>query len=85
MQASYPMRFFLSDLNNNNMYKSTLSIIGINPLRKLFLREILLFRNFIPEWYSDKIKYINLRDLNASINILNEGLKIYMNNELQSI
>ena len=61
--ASYPRRFFLSDLNNNNMYKSTLSIIGINPQRKLFLREILLFRNFIPEWYSDKIKYMNLRDL----------------------
>ena len=24
--------------NNNNMYKSTLSVIGINPVRKLFLR-----------------------------------------------
>ena len=61
--TSYPMRFYLSDLNNNNMYKSTLSVIGINPVRKLFLREILLFRNYIPEWYSEKIKYMNLRDL----------------------
>ena len=61
--TSYPMRFYLSDLNNNNMYKSTLSVVGINPNRKLFLREILLFRNFIPEWYSEKIKYMNLRDL----------------------
>ena len=63
VRTSYPMRFYLSDLNNNNMYKSTLSIININPERKLFLREILLFRNFIPDWYSEKIKYMNLRDL----------------------
>ena len=40
------MRFYLSDLNNNVMYKSTLSIKNINDERKLYLREILLFRNF---------------------------------------
>ena len=60
--TSYPMRFFLSDLNNNNMYKSKLSIININENKKLYLREILLFRNYIPIWYSEKIKYMNLRD-----------------------
>ena len=66
VKASYPMRFYLSDLNNNNMYKSKLSIINIdheNMGKKLYFREILLFRNYIPEWYSEKIKYMNLRDL----------------------
>ena len=66
VKTSYPMRFYLSDLNNNNMYKSTLSIININPIKKLYLREILLFRNFIPDWYAEKIKYMNLRDLSSN-------------------
>ena len=61
--TSYPMRFYLSDLSNRVMYKSTLSIININDKRKLYLREILLFRNFIPRWYSDKFKYMNMRML----------------------
>ena len=64
--SSYPMRFFFSDLNNNNMYKSQLSITNINPAKKLYLREILLFRNYIPDWYSEKIKYMNLRDLSSN-------------------
>jgi hypothetical protein len=48
------------------MYKSKLSIINIdheNMCKKLYFREILLFRNYIPELYSEKIKYMNLRDL----------------------
>ena len=61
--TSYPMRFYLSDLNNRVMYKSNLSIININDERKLYLREILLFRNFIPKWYSDRFKYMNMRML----------------------
>ena len=63
VRTSYPMRFYLSDLNNNNMYKSRLSVININPEKKLYLREILLFRNYIPDWYAEKIKYMNVRDL----------------------
>ena len=62
-KTSYPMRFYLSDLNNNVMYKSTLSIINIDPERKIYLREILLFRNFIPFWYSQKFRYMNMRML----------------------
>ena len=61
--TSYPMRYYLSDLNNNNMYLSKLSIINISPDAKLYLREILLFRNYIPDWFSERIKYMNLRDL----------------------
>ena len=61
--TSYPMRFYLSDLNNNVMYKSTLSIKNIKKDRKLYLREILLFRNYIPDWYSDRFKYMNMRML----------------------
>ena len=59
----YPMRFYLSDLNNKVMYKSSLSIININEDKKIYLREILLFRNFIPKWYSDKFKYMNMKML----------------------
>ena len=62
-KTSYPMRFYLSDLNNNVMYKSTLSIINIQKQRKIYLREILLFRNFIPFWYSQKFRYMNMRML----------------------
>ena len=62
-RTSYPMRFYLSDLNNNNMYKSKLSVTNINPNKKLYLREILLFRNYIPTWYAEKIKYMNMKDL----------------------
>ena len=57
------MRFYLSDLNNNNMYKSKLSVSNINENKKLYLREILLFRNYIPSWYAEKIKYMNMKDL----------------------
>ena len=39
----------------------------------------------IRKWECPNCTNMNLRDLNASINILNEGLRIYMNNELQSI
>ena len=63
VETSYPMRFYLSDLNNKVMYKSSLSIININEEKKLYLREILLFRNFIPKWYSDKFKYMNMKML----------------------
>ena len=59
--TSYPMRFYLSDLNNNVMYKSSLSIININKDKKLFLREILLFRNYIPDWYGKRFKYMNMK------------------------
>ena len=62
-QTSYPMRYYLSDLNNNVMYKSKLSIINIDPQSKLYLREILLFRNHIPNWYAEKMKYMNVRML----------------------
>ena len=62
-KTSYPMRFYLSDLNNNNMYKSKLSVTNINENKKLYLREILLFRNYIPSWYAEKIKYMNMKDL----------------------
>ncbi len=61
--TSYPMRFYLSDLNNNVMYKSSLSIININKDKKLYLREILLFRNYIPLWYSKRFKYMNMKML----------------------
>ena len=61
IKTSYPMRFYLSDLNNNVMYKSSLSIHNIYHERKLYLREILLFRNYIPKWYADRFKYMNMR------------------------
>ena len=41
--TSYPMRFYLSDLNNNNMYKSRLSVININPNKSINFT----FLNFI--------------------------------------
>jgi hypothetical protein len=68
VNTSYPMRFYLSDLNNKVMYKSSLSIININDDvgnndKKLYLREILLFRNYIPKWYSDRFKYMNMKML----------------------
>ena len=61
--TSYPMRFYLSDLNNNVMHKSKLSIINIDHERKMYLREILLFRNHIPDWYADRFKYMNMKML----------------------
>ena len=48
---------------DKTMYKSRLSVININPNKKIYLREILLFRNHIPDWYAEKIKYMNVRDL----------------------
>ena len=62
-KTSYPMRFYLSDLNNKVMYKSSLSIVNIKKESKLYLREILLFRNHIPYWYSKRFKYMNMKML----------------------
>ena len=62
-KTSYPMRFYLSDLNNKVMYKSSLSITNIDKERKIYLREVLLFRNYIPFWYSLRFRYMNMRML----------------------
>ena len=60
----YPIRFYFCYLNNNNMYLSKLSIISIiNHGDKLYLRQILIFRNYIHDWLSELFKNMDFRDL----------------------
>ena len=62
--TSYPMRYFMS--STSGLLISTLKIINITNTKKIYFRQITLFRDYIPYWYSKSLRYMNLARLESN-------------------
>ena len=58
------MRYFMSD--TSGLLTSTLKIINIANTKKIYFRQITLFRDYIPYWYSKSLRYMNLGMLDSN-------------------
>ena len=58
VRTSAPQRFFMS--NTAGLLISTLKIINITNTKKIYFRQITLFRDYISYWYSKELRYMNL-------------------------
>ena len=64
VRSSAPQRFFMS--NTAGLLISTLKIINITNTKKIYFRQITLFRDYISYWYSKELRYMNLAMLDSN-------------------
>ena len=64
VRSSAPMRFFMS--NTAGLMLSTLKIINVTNTKKVYFRQITLFRDYIDYWYSKSLRYMNLAMLTGN-------------------
>jgi hypothetical protein len=64
VRSSAPMRFFMS--NTAGLMISTLKIINVTNTKKIYFRQITLFRDYIDYWYSKSLRYMNLAMLTGN-------------------
>ena len=64
VRTSAPMRFFMS--NTAGLLISTLKIINVTNTKKIYFRQITLFRDYISFWYSKNLRYMNLGMLESN-------------------
>ena len=63
-RTSAPQRYFMS--NTAGLLISTLKIINISNTKKIYFRQITLFRDYISYWYSKELRYMNLAMLDSN-------------------
>ena len=67
VRTSAPMRFFMSSLIGNfPLMTSTLKISNVANTKKVYFRQITLFRDYIDYWYSKSLRYMNLAMLESN-------------------
>ena len=63
----YPMRYFFSEIKNNNedntLLRSYLTFSNIKNTKRIYFRAITLFRDYIPYWYNKYLRNMNLYNL----------------------
>ena len=64
VRSSAPQRYFMS--NTAGLLISTLKIINITNTKKIYFRQITLFRDYIDYWYSKQLRYMNLAGLESN-------------------
>ena len=64
VRTSAPMRYFMS--NTAGLLLSTLKIINITNTKKIYFRQITLFRDYIDYWYAKSLRYMNLAMLDSN-------------------
>ena len=64
VRTSAPMRYFMS--NTAGLLISTLKIINVTNTKKIYFRQITLFRDYIDYWYSKSLRYMNLSLLESN-------------------
>ena len=63
-RSSAPQRYFMS--STSGLLISTLKIINISNTKKIYFRQISLFRDYISYWYSKQLRYMNLAELDSN-------------------
>ena len=64
VRSSAPMRYFMS--NTAGLLISTLKIINVTNTKKIYFRQITLFRDYIHYWYTKSLRYMNLSMLDSN-------------------
>ena len=64
IRSSAPQRFFMS--STAGLYLSTLKITNVTNTKKIYFRQITLFRDYISYWYSKQLRYMNLAMLDSN-------------------
>ena len=60
VKNKYPYHFFMSEVNNGVSQTSKLNIEGIANEKRIYIRDLFLFNDYIPYEYAEAFKHIDL-------------------------
>ena len=56
----YPYHYFMSEVESGIPQTSNLVLEGISNEKRIYIRNLYLFKDYIPEWYAEEFKYVDL-------------------------
>jgi hypothetical protein len=65
VRSAYPYHYFMSEVENGKPQTSKLVLEGIANEKRIYIRDLFLFKDFIPVWYAEEFKNVDLSQLPA--------------------
>ena len=65
VRSVYPYHYFMSEVENGKPQTSKLALEGISNEKRIYIRDLFLFKDFIPDWYAEEFKNVDLSQIPA--------------------
>ena len=65
VKSVYPYRYFMSEVRDGAPQTSKLVLEGLANDKRMYIRNLYLFKDYIPDWYADQIKHTDLSQIEA--------------------
>ena len=62
----YPYHYFMSEVEDRKPQTSKLYLENLKSDKRIYIRQLFLFKDYIPYWYADAFKYTDLSELPAT-------------------